>query len=67
MVTLAKNGSLHARRQAFSFVYDKDVVNVLFAKAPEVYGERAGGYTRVITTFERRRGDNTEMAILEMV
>ena len=47
MITLAKDGSLHARRQALAFIYDKDLVRSLFDAAPERYGERAGGYTRI--------------------
>ncbi|KAF6264887.1 ribosomal protein L17 [Scenedesmus sp. NREL 46B-D3] len=47
MITLAKDGSLHARRQALAFVYDKEIVANLFAAAPERYGGRKGGYTRV--------------------
>merc|ERR1719163_265311 len=48
MVTLAKDGSLHARRQAMSYIYDKELVHALFEAAPERYGDRAGGYTRVL-------------------
>ncbi len=66
MITLAKNGSLASRRQALAYIYDKDLVNDLFAKAPERYSDRNGGYTRVIRT-KNRRGDNTEMAIIQLV
>jgi large subunit ribosomal protein L17 len=66
MVTLAKDGSLSARRQAMGYIYDKDLVHALFEAAPERYGSRQGGYTRVVRTVPRR-GDNAEMAIIEMM
>jgi large subunit ribosomal protein L17 len=66
MITLAKNGSLSARRQALGYIYDKDLVNELFNAVGERYGKRNGGYTRVVRT-KRRRGDNAEMAIIELV
>jgi len=65
MITLAKDGSLHARRMAV--VYDKDLVASLFEQAPERYAERNGGYSRVTTEIQRRRGDNSEMATIELV
>jgi large subunit ribosomal protein L17 len=66
MITLAKDGSLSARRQAMGFIYDKQLVHALFEQAQERYGSRNGGYTRIIRTV-RRRGDNSEMAIIELV
>jgi len=66
MVTLAKDGSLHARRQALGYIYDKDLVHALFEQAPERYAEREGGYTRVLKDGYRR-GDNAEMAVIELV
>lgn len=66
MVTLAKSGTLAARRQALGYIYDTDLVHALFAEAPERYGDRQGGYTRVVRTVPRR-GDNAEMAIIEMM
>lgn len=65
MITLAKDGSLAARRQAMGFIYDKQLVHALFEQAPERYGDRQGGYTRVLRTVSRR-GDNSEMAIIEL-
>jgi large subunit ribosomal protein L17 len=65
MVTLAKDGSLAARRQAMGFIYDKQLVHALFEGAQERYGDRQGGYTRVLRTVNRR-GDNAEMAIIEL-
>lgn len=66
MITLAKDGSLSARRRALGYVYDKQLVHALFAQAQERYGDRQGGYSRVVRTV-RRRGDNAEMAIIELV
>jgi len=66
MVTLAKSGTLSDRRIALGYIYDKDLVHSLFEAAPERYGSRQGGYTRVVRTVPRR-GDNAEMAIIEMM
>ena len=67
MITLAKKGSMHHRRQALSFVYDKDLVASLFEQAPERYADRQGGYSRVIREDLPRRGDAAQMAIIELV
>mmetsp|Transcript_39553 Transcript_39553/g.55737 ORF Transcript_39553/g.55737 Transcript_39553/m.55737 type:complete len:141 (+) Transcript_39553:378-800(+) len=66
MITLGKRGDLHARRQAIAWVYDKQLVHALFEAAPERYGDRNGGYTRVLRTVARQ-GDNAKMAIIELV
>ncbi len=66
MITLAKDGSLAARRRAMGYLYDKKLVHALFEQAKDRYGNRNGGYTRVVRTL-RRRGDNAEMAIIELV
>ncbi len=66
MITLAKDGSLSSRRRAIGFIYDKKLVHSLFEKAQERYGDRQGGYTRIVRTVPRR-GDNAEMAIIELV
>ncbi len=66
MITLAKDGSLAARRRAMGYIYDKGLVHALFDKAQARYGDRNGGYTRIIRTV-RRRGDNAEMSIIELV
>lgn len=66
MITLAKDGSLSARRKAMSYLFDKQLVHALFADASARYGERPGGYTRIIRTL-RRRGDNAEMAVIELM
>ncbi len=64
-IELAKEGTLHARRQSFAYVLDKDLVNAMFANI-ERYKDRPGGYTRVLKTFNRR-GDNAKMAVIELV
>lgn len=66
MVTLAKNGSLHARRQAMGWIYDKQLVHALFEAAPDRYSGREGGYTRVLRTMPRQ-GDNAAMGVVELV
>ncbi len=66
MITLAKNGSLSARRQAMGYIFDKQLVHALFEQAPQRYGARQGGYTRIMRTVPRR-GDNASMAIIELV
>ena len=66
MITLAKDGSLASRRQALGYLYDKQLVHSLFEGAKDRYGDRNGGYTRILRTVPRR-GDNAEMAIIELV
>lgn len=66
MITLAKRGDLHARRQALSFMLDETVVKNLFDEIAPKYAERNGGYTRIMQTGPRR-GDAAPMAIIELV
>jgi large subunit ribosomal protein L17 len=66
MITLAKRGDLHARRQALSFIRSKDVVEKLFTEIKDSFEDRKGGYTRIIKTGVRK-GDCASMAILELV
>ena len=66
MITLAKRGDLHARRQALSYLLDEDVVTKLFDTIGPRYKERAGGYTR-ITKLGPRRGDAAPLCIIELV
>jgi len=66
MITLAKRGDLHARRQAMSFLQDKEVVSKLFDTLAERYQGRQGGYTRVLAAGFRY-GDSAPMAIIELV
>lgn len=67
MITLAKKGTLHHRRQALAYIYDKDLVASLFEQAPERYADRQGGYCRIIREEIPRRGDNAPMAVVELV
>ncbi|HEV2087076.1 MAG TPA: 50S ribosomal protein L17 [Cryptosporangiaceae bacterium] len=66
LITFAKRGDLHARRQVLSAVRDKDVVGHLFAEIGPRYSNRPGGYTR-ITKIGPRKGDNAPMAVIELV
>lgn len=66
MITLAKRGDLHAKRQVLAYVYDEDVVKKLFDEIAPKYEDRNGGYTRVLKVGPRR-GDGAEIAILELV
>ena len=66
MISLAKEGSLASRRRAIGYIYDKKLVHSLFEKSKERYGDRKGGYTRIVRTVSRK-GDNAQMAIIELV
>lgn len=72
MITLGKRGDLHARRQAASFLYNKEadednnVIQKLFDDVAARYEDRQGGYTRVLKLGERQ-GDGAKMAIIELV
>lgn len=66
MVTLAKRGDLHARRQVLAFVTEEAVVNELFDTVAPKYVDRNGGYTRMLK-MGPRRGDGAEIVILELV
>jgi large subunit ribosomal protein L17 len=66
MITLAKRGDLHARRQALAYIYDETVVTKLFEEIGPSYSERQGGYTRILK-LGPRQGDNAEMVFLELV
>ncbi|HSL85589.1 50S ribosomal protein L17 [Proteiniclasticum sp. C24MP] len=66
MITLAKRGDLHARRQVLSYVHEEEVVKNLFDNIAPKYAERNGGYTRIYKAGPRR-GDGAEKAILELV
>ena len=64
MITLAKKGSLHHRRQAVAFLRHKPAVQKLFTELGKQHADRAGGYTRIVR-IGPRPGDAAEMAILE--
>ena len=66
LITLAKRGDLHARRQALSIVREKDVVHKLFEQADERFGAVFGGYTRVIK-LGKRPGDAASMSMVELI
>ena len=66
MITLAKAGDLHQRRQAISVVRDLDAVRELFDNIAPTFKDRNGGYTRVLR-LGKRKGDNAEIALVELV
>jgi large subunit ribosomal protein L17 len=66
LITFAKRGDLHARRQVLTVVTDKTVVKTLFDEIGPSYASRQGGYTR-ITKIGPRKGDNAAMAVIELV
>jgi large subunit ribosomal protein L17 len=66
LVTFAKRGDLHSRRRVLTVIRDKDVVYTLFDEIAQRYGNRAGGYTRIVKAGHRK-GDAAPMAIIELV
>jgi large subunit ribosomal protein L17 len=66
LITFAKRGDLHARRQVMTVIRDKDVVHKLFAEIGPKFATRQGGYTRIVKTGPRK-GDNAPMAVIELV
>jgi large subunit ribosomal protein L17 len=66
LITFAKRGDLHARRQVMTVIRDKDVVHKLFAEIGPKMAERPGGYTRIVK-IAPRKGDNAQMAVIEIV
>src|SRR5881227_2110334 len=66
LITFAKRGDLHARRQVMTVIRDKDVVHKLFAEIGPKFATRPGGYTRIVKVGPRK-GDNAPMALIELV
>lgn len=66
LITHAKKGALHNRREVLKKIRDKDVVHVLFEEIGPFFADREGGYTRIIKV-EARKGDNAPMAVIELV
>ncbi len=67
LITLAKKGTLHARRLVLARLHDKEAVKKLFTEIGPRYHDRPGGYTRVIKRHERRLGDGGKTAFLELL
>jgi large subunit ribosomal protein L17 len=66
MITLAKRGDLHARRQAMKIIREKEVVHKLFDEAAERFGSTSGGYTRIVK-LGRRKGDAALISLIELI
>lgn len=66
LITKAKGGTLHDRRQVLQVIGDSEVVTKLFDEIGPKYADRSGGYTRIVK-IGPRRGDNAEMAVIELV
>ena len=66
LITFAKRGNVHARRQVLRTIPDRDVVHKLFSEIGPRYAERPGGYTRILK-LGQRQGDGAPMALIELL
>ena len=66
LITLAKRGDLHARRQALSIIRERNIVSKLFNEAAERFNSRQGGFTRIVK-LGRRQGDAAPISLIELV
>lgn len=66
LITRGKDNTTHSRRMAFSYLQNKDAVKELFGQVAAKVGDRPGGYTRILK-IGARKGDNAEMALIELV
>jgi large subunit ribosomal protein L17 len=66
MITLAKRGDLHARRQVLSYITDKDVTHRLFEELKDRYSDRQGGYLRIVKKG-KRRGDGAPVSVIQLL
>ncbi len=67
LIHVAKRGDLAARRRVLEDIHDKAVVRKLFDEIAPMMADRPGGYTRILKLAKRRRGDGTQLAIIELV
>ncbi len=67
LITIAKRGDLAARRRVLEDIHDKEVVRKLFDEIAPRMQDRPGGYTRILKLAERRKGDGTQLALIELV
>ena len=67
MISWGKRGDLHARRHALRFVKSKEAISALFGELADRYKDRQGGYSRIIKLGKTRLGDNSEMAIVQLL